>query len=109
VILARAAESYDFILFEYFQSDKAGHSADMALCRAELTKLEEFVDAALEACPPGTLLVVTSDHGNLEDLSTRRHTTNPVPLMAWGPDAAEFVAGIARLDQVTPALVSRHS
>ena len=30
------------------------------------------------------LILITSDHGNLEDLSTRRHTTNPVPLILIG-------------------------
>ena len=28
------------------------------------------------------LILLTSDHGNLEDLSTRRHTRNDVPLLA---------------------------
>ena len=55
-----------------------------------------------------TLVLLCSDHGNLEDASTRRHTTNPVPLLAWGAGAAEFVAPLARLDEVTPAILARH-
>jgi bisphosphoglycerate-independent phosphoglycerate mutase (AlkP superfamily) len=31
------------------------------------------------------LVVVTSDHGNLEDLSDRGHTLNPVPALLIGP------------------------
>jgi len=30
------------------------------------------------------LILLTSDHGNLEDLSTRRHTSNPVPALLIG-------------------------
>jgi bisphosphoglycerate-independent phosphoglycerate mutase (AlkP superfamily) len=30
------------------------------------------------------LILLTSDHGNLEDLSTRRHTRNDVPLLLIG-------------------------
>ena len=35
-------------------------------------------------------LVVTSDHGNVEDLSVKTHTYNPVPLIVSGPHAAQF-------------------
>jgi 2,3-bisphosphoglycerate-independent phosphoglycerate mutase len=31
--------------------------------------------------------LLTSDHGNLEDLSTRRHTANPVPALLIGAPA----------------------
>ncbi|MDO9170716.1 MAG: hypothetical protein Q7W29_02680, partial [bacterium] len=55
---------------------------------------------------PETLVLLTSDHGNLEDLSTRSHTRNPVPLLAWGPGAATLLARCTRLDEVTPALLS---
>ncbi len=111
-ILAAQARGYDFMLFEYFQTDKAGHSADLERCRGELRRLDEFLQAVLETLAADlqeqTLVVLTSDHGNLEDCSTRRHTTNPIPLLAWGRDAREFVAGISRLDQVTPAILARH-
>ncbi len=106
-VLGRAVAGYDVVLYEYFQSDKAGHSGEMARACAELAKLDAFLGAVLGAMPPDTLLLLTSDHGNLEDLRTRRHTANPVPLMAWGPGAREFVAPLTRLDQVTPAIVAR--
>jgi len=106
-VLGRAAAHYDFVLFEYFQSDKAGHGGAFARACDELAKLDAFLAAALDAMPQGTLLVVCSDHGNLEDMTTRRHTANPVPLMAWGPGAREFAAPLARLDEVTGAIVAR--
>lgn len=104
-ILARAARENEFTLYEYFLSDKAGHTADMATICAELVKLDAFLTALLANLAADTLLVVTSDHGNLEDVTTRRHTTNPVPLMAWGPSARSFVAGVTGLDQVAPAII----
>ena len=52
-----------------------------------------------------TNVVLTSDHGNVEDLSTRNHTLNRVPTLAWGP-AREFVARRVRtLADITPAIV----
>ena len=111
-ILARQSARNDFTLYEYFQTDRAGHSGEMARCRAELAKLEEFLGSLLgtleaEAAEP-TLVLLTSDHGNLEDLSTRRHTTNPVPLAAWGQGAEELLRRVERLDQVAGAILERH-
>lgn len=112
-VLARNARLYDFTFFEYFQTDKAGHSRDHARIGGELAKLDAFLDAVLgefEADPGGDALVVlTSDHGNLEDTRKHSHTTNPVPLMAWGRGSREFIAGIDQLDQVAPTILDRHS
>lgn len=113
-VLARAArEGGGFTLYEYFLSDKAGHTGDAALIAAELAKLDDFVRAVLDGLAPELAggraqVLLTSDHGNLEDATTRRHTTNPVPLMAWGAGAREVAGRVTRLDQVTPAIVARH-
>ena len=111
-VAASAARAYDFILYEYFLSDKAGHSQDMNRCCGELERLDAFMEVLLgdlsAELEKDTLVLLTSDHGNLEDLSTKRHTLNPVPLMAWGHGAREFIASLHGLDQVTPAIVARH-
>ena len=113
LIAAGAVRDHDFLLYEYFQSDKAGHSGDRGRIEAELQRLDIFVTTLLEELQEDladeTLILLTSDHGNLEDNSTRRHTTNPVPLMGWGHGAREFVASVERLDQVTPRILARHS
>lgn len=114
-VLARAArEGGGFTLYEYFLSDKAGHTGDAAVIAGELEKMDAFVRATLaelegELADGRALVLLTSDHGNLEDATTRRHTTNPVPLLAWGAGARDLVAGVSRLDQVTPAIVARHA
>jgi len=113
-VLARAArEGGGFTLYEYFLSDKAGHSGDAGMIAAELAKLDAFVRAALaelamELDGGRALVLLTSDHGNLEDATTRRHTTNPVPLLAWGAGARELAGEVTRLDQVTPFIVTRY-
>lgn len=94
-----------FTLFEYFLTDKAGHSQDAARAAAVLTSLDRFFAALLADLDPATtLLLITSDHGNLEDLTTKSHTTNPVPLVAYGLGAATF-AEARSLTDVTPAIV----
>ncbi len=112
-ILGRAARAGGFTLYEYFLSDKAGHTGDAAVIAGELAKLDAFVRAVLdelrdELAHGDVQVLLTSDHGNLEDATTRRHTTNPVPLLVWGAQARETASAITRLDQVTPAIVARH-
>jgi hypothetical protein len=50
------------------------------------------------------LVLLTSDHGNIEDLSTKRHTLNRVPLMAWGWGAERIVQEVRELSGVAPAI-----
>ena len=107
--LAQIARRHRFTLFEFFLTDKAGHSRDPERAAAVLRALDAFV-GGLTAALGDRLLVVTSDHGNLEDLSTKSHTRNPVPLLAVGPGARAFAEATSLLD-VTPAAVDavRHA
>ena len=97
---------YHFVLFEYFLTDQAGHRQDMDESRSVLASLDRFFSALLELLDPERhLLVVTSDHGNLEDLRVRAHTRNPVPLIARGR-GAELFRHACDLRDVTPAIVA---
>jgi hypothetical protein len=111
-VLGRLHRDLDFSLYEYFLSDKAGHTGDHATMETELAKIDAFLGGLLDEIrndlAADTLVLLTSDHGNLEDATTRRHTTNPVPLMAWGDGAREFVAPLTGLDQVAGAVARRH-
>ncbi|MDT0630640.1 peptidase [Rubrivirga litoralis] len=103
--LARLARRHAFTLSEYFLTDKAGHSRDPDRAAAVLRSLDRFFDTLLGALGPADLLVVTSDHGNLEDLGTKTHTRHPVPLVAWGDGAGAFADARSLLD-VTPRVVA---
>ncbi|HET6569769.1 MAG TPA: alkaline phosphatase family protein, partial [Rhodothermales bacterium] len=102
--LARLSRQHAFLLYEYFLTDKAGHSQSASDAEAVLISLDRFFGALLDALSDDTLLVVTSDHGNLEDLSTRTHTLNPVPLVAIGPGATAF-RDATELTGITPVIV----
>jgi hypothetical protein len=104
-VLAANLTAWDFLLYEYFLTDKAGHTGERAACEEQLQRLDQFLGVILDRRPPYVLLVICSDHGNLEDLSVKTHTRNPVPLMAWGPGADAFVGRITRLDQVAPGIL----
>jgi len=106
--LAAAASELDLALFETFLTDKAGHAQDTTWARHEIVRLERFLAELLDAVDPTEqLVVITSDHGNLEDLSTRSHTRALVPLLAYGggPDGARgVVEGARTLLDVAPRL-----
>jgi len=73
---------YDFSLFEYFLTDLAGHRREMGWAVSCLEALDAFLGGALEVLSGRGVLMLCSDHGNVEDLGTGEHTLNPVPL-AW--------------------------
>ncbi len=101
------ARVHDFTLFEFFESDLAAHRGERRDVEAVLAKLDRFLTAlAPWARTRRGLLALISDHGNIEDLTTRHHTLNPVPLIALGRGAARLRAGVRRLDDFAPALLA---
>ena len=104
--LTRMAQTYDFVLFEFYLTDHAGHSQSMEEGVRALTMIDGLLGSVMDSFDPdSTLLLITSDHGNLEDLSTKTHTRNPVPLLAAGASRKEFLAGINDLTGVAPAIL----
>jgi len=49
-------------------------------------------------------ILLICDHGNLEDLTTPRHTHNPVPALLWGP-LKEYAGEIHSLLDVAPLIL----
>lgn len=103
--LMAIAEEHDLTLFEHFLTDRAGHSGNMNQARECLERLERFISAVIRFTDrPNRLFLLSSDHGNLEDLSVRTHTRNPVPLIAVGEGAGIF-SNARSLCDVTPAII----
>jgi len=102
----RLSRKFDFTLFEYFLTDHAGHSRNMSVATEVLERLDGFLGGVLEHFDPeDSLLLFTSDHGNIEDLSTKSHTRNPVPLLLLGSEKEAASRAITSLTRITPALV----
>lgn len=100
------ARQHRAALFEYYLTDKAGHARDVEQAASILRDLDGFFAGYLDGFDPERdLLVVSSDHGNLEALDRKPHTTNPVPLVALGRRADAFRHAASLVD-VTPALVT---
>ena len=102
-VLLGIARAHDLTLFEHFETDEAGHARSMERALDALDRVDRFSRALVNGLGPGDSLVVASDHGNLEDLGTRNHTLNPVPVIGFGP-AAEVVDSVRDLTGIAPML-----
>ena len=99
------SRSYDLTIYEFFLTDKAGHDQDFELARWAITTLEEFLAGICETLDPADeLLLVTSDHGNLEDMSTKTHTHNPVPTFVFGAESRSIAGRIRSLLDIVPII-----
>jgi 2,3-bisphosphoglycerate-independent phosphoglycerate mutase len=104
--LGGLAKDYDFSLFEYWASDYAGHKQQMENAIQLMETFDEVLAGLTEAWGEDGLILVTSDHGNMEDLSTRRHTDANVPALVIGNKTArdQFTQGLNDLTHIAPAI-----
>ncbi len=104
--LYRLSKENDFTLFEHFMTDIAGHKAEMESAisiietvdsfLAELTSLMNFEE---------DVLIITSDHGNIEDCSVQTHTMNKVPVIILGKKADAINMRINSLVDIMPFVI----
>jgi len=104
--LINIANQHSFTLFEYFLTDRAGHTTNIEKAKQALQRLDALLVKLLNLIKNGEItLILTSDHGNIEDLRTRSHTTNPIPFLAYGPNAKHLRNNVKNLTHITPELV----
>jgi 2,3-bisphosphoglycerate-independent phosphoglycerate mutase len=112
VVTAIDSRKYDLIVLNYANPDMVGHTGSLPAA----IKAVETVDAGLGRIAAavekqGGALLLTADHGNCElmrDPATggphTAHTTNPVPVLLMGGEAAGMKDG--RLADVAPTLLA---
>ncbi|MFO8182692.1 MAG: metalloenzyme [Candidatus Aegiribacteria sp.] len=101
--LATAAAGKAFAFLDVWLTDRIGHRGTLDEGRDLVRRLDAFVAGVLRARDPTTTVVITSDHGNVEDLAHRRHTRADVPLIVVGPGEPAFDGAASILD-VAPAV-----
>jgi hypothetical protein len=74
--LARIASAHDLTLYAHYSTDTAGHRGLMPGAIQALERVDEFLGGLLSMLPQDTLLLIASDHGNIEDVRVG-HTRNP--------------------------------
>ncbi|MBN1316318.1 MAG: hypothetical protein JXA42_12645 [Anaerolineales bacterium] len=103
--MARLAQAHSFSFFDYWPTDHSGHRQNFT----EAVRLLENLDQVLGGLLDGWdwkrgIILITSDHGNVEDLGIKNHTLKPVPTIVIGRDHRRITGGIQSLVDVEPAL-----
>jgi hypothetical protein len=107
-MLTELTRAYDLAFFEFWPSDYAGHQQDMGAACAMLETFDQVLTGLLDTWNDQQgLILITSDHGNMEDLSTRRHTLNLVPGLVIGAQHLRetFTENLFDLTGITPAIL----
>jgi hypothetical protein len=104
--LAAVSRENDFTLYEHFLTDLAGHSRDLDRGLQVAKDLERFLFGVLENVDlERQTVLLSSDHGNFEDFSTKSHTRNSVYTLCWGKGRSELASRVKCITDITPALV----
>lgn len=111
VVEAIERRSYDFVVVNYANPDMVGHTGvwDAAVRAAD------FVDGCLgrlsrAAIGTGSPLVITADHGNIEQMRDAdgrpqtKHTTSPVPFVLVDQSRRDATLGDGELSDVAPTV-----
>jgi 2,3-bisphosphoglycerate-independent phosphoglycerate mutase len=99
--IATLAQQYDFSFFEHWPSDRSGHRGSLESATAHLETIDTVIGGMMAHWPDDRgLLIITSDHGNIEEKDHRQHTLNPVPTILAGPGHALLAEKIRDLSDI---------
>lgn len=104
--LMRLAQNFSFTAFEYAPTDMVGHKTNRADVLATLNEIDACwggIAAQMDAA--NDLVIITSDHGNVEDWSVKGHTLNPVPTILLGARREKAAQQIHSLADIAPTIV----
>lgn len=103
--LVQLSRSYDFAFMAHWLTDVVGHRGPMERGVALVEILDGVLGGVLATWEDDEgLVILTSDHGNMEDLSHRRHTLNDVPGLLIGREKAAFARGLNTLADLAPRI-----
>lgn len=100
------SRKFDFTLYEHFMTDIIGHKADMELAVAEIELLDGFLGQLLEFVDlEEDMIIIASDHGNIEDASVKTHTMNLVPTVIMGKIPQGVNVKVESLTDIMPLVL----
>lgn len=103
--MVELARRYAFSFFPHWFTDVIGHRSGVEEGVRLLELFDGVMRGALDTWDDAEgLMIISSDHGNMEDLSHGKHTENDVPTLVIGDGAAEFAEGITTLADFVPQM-----
>lgn len=108
LLLAELSSRYDLAWLDCWATDYAGHHQDFDAGVRLMEALDSVLAALVEAWGRrNDLIIITSDHGNMEDMQAKGHTLNPVPGLLIGPSKKRlrFGQGLGSLADFAPRIL----
>jgi hypothetical protein len=106
-LMVDISRNYTFSFFSHWYSDTVGHRGTVQEGAALLELFDGVMAGALaEWRDEEGLIVITSDHGNLENMSHTKHTENDVPTVIIGDGKESFSHGLLTLADIAPRIES---
>jgi hypothetical protein len=103
--LAELAQQRSFSFFEHWITDYVGHRGNLPEARRVLERFDAVLAGLLDVWDDASgLIIITSDHGNIEDLSHTHHTQHLVPTFIIGAARHTFAASLTDLTHFAPAI-----
>jgi len=116
-IAARLAEAirsgtYDFAIVNFANPDMVGHTGVFDAALRAMAATDAAVGAVVDAAVAGGgCVLLTADHGNVEEMRfpdggvNTQHSTNPVPVAFVSPDPGRWTIHDGELSDVAPTLL----
>ena len=104
--LVALSTTYTLTFFEFWYTDMLGHKMEREASLELLVQLDAFLAGTLARLDlDRTLLLVISDHGNFEDWTTKKHTTNPALTILAGNKVATWAPRLRTLIDIKPVIL----
>lgn len=105
-LLWKLAQPHHFTFFEHWYTDLLGHRGRLREAVEMLAIFDEFVGGLIAVADlRNTLIMISSDHGNVEDCSHRKHTQNPVPTLLIGDQCHQYAERVQGINDFVPIIL----
>ena len=105
-LLMELSTEADLAFFDCWLTDYLGHRGTMEQALSALETIDRVIGGVVEAWHDEEgIVIITSDHGNLENLPERGHTRNMVPTVVIGKHRHDFAQDFSALTDIAPGLL----
>lgn len=104
-LIVKLSRQYDFALHSHWMTDYVGHRGPFESGVELLEVIDGVLDGILNIWDDDEgIVILTSDHGNMEHIGDRKHTENDVPTLIIGNAKTHFKDNFAQLTDFVPRM-----
>lgn len=104
-LLVEISRNYDFAFHSHWMTDHVGHRGPLSRGVELLELFDGVMTGVTEAWNDDEgLVIITSDHGNMEHIGNRNHTENDIPTLVIGNAKAAFADDFHDLTGYVPRM-----